>query len=141
MTRDARFAAAGEDTDLAHAQLGAQICVMRALGSLEHVQAIPSIAVFVQSARHFTQQSEVADGGVRAAVREPRPGRRAHANLGGRLPAAQERDRRAVPDCHHGVAPGSGHPAKRDRREGKRPPAIEFHPGKESLCPATNWPS
>ncbi|MBI2307388.1 MAG: RidA family protein [Rhodocyclales bacterium] len=61
--------AAGDDTDLARARLGAQICVMRALallqrslGSLERVKAIPSISVFVQSARHFTQQSEVADG-------------------------------------------------------------------------------
>lgn len=61
--------AAGEQTDLARAQLGAKICVMRSLtllqrslGSLERVKAVPSISVFVQSARHFTQQSEVADG-------------------------------------------------------------------------------
>lgn len=60
--------AAGEQTDLGRAQLGARICAMRALallqralGSLEQVKAIPSICVFVQSARHFTQQSEVAD--------------------------------------------------------------------------------
>lgn len=61
--------AAGDQTDLPRAQLAAKICVMRALallqrslGSLERVKAIPSITVFVQSARHFTQQSEVADG-------------------------------------------------------------------------------
>lgn len=61
--------AAGDQTDLACAQLAAKICVMRALailqrslGSLERVKAIPSISVFVQSAQHFTQQSEVADG-------------------------------------------------------------------------------
>jgi enamine deaminase RidA (YjgF/YER057c/UK114 family) len=61
--------AAGDQTDLSRAQLGAKICVLRALallqrslGSLERVKAIPSISVFVQSARHFTQQSEVADG-------------------------------------------------------------------------------
>src|SRR5262249_2698093 len=61
--------AAGNQIDLSRAQLGAKICVMRALallqrslGSLEHVKAIPSISVFVQSAQHFTQQSEIADG-------------------------------------------------------------------------------
>lgn len=61
--------AAGDQTDLARAQLGAKICVMRALallqrslGSLERIKAIPSMSVFVQSAPHFTQQSEVADG-------------------------------------------------------------------------------
>src|SRR5215831_6963373 len=61
--------AAGSQVDLSRAQLAAKICVMRALallqrslGSLEHVRAIPSISVFVQSAQHFTQQSEVADG-------------------------------------------------------------------------------
>ncbi|WP_157272045.1 RidA family protein [Azohydromonas aeria] len=61
--------AAGEQVDLARAQIGAKICIMRALallqrslGSLERVKAVPSISVFVQSARHFTQQSEVADG-------------------------------------------------------------------------------
>ena len=61
--------AAGDQTDLARAQFAAKICVMRALaiiqrslGTLERVKAIPSISVFVQSAQHFTQQSEVADG-------------------------------------------------------------------------------
>lgn len=61
--------AAGDQIDLARAQLGAKICVMRALallqrslGSLERVMAVPSMSVFVQSAQHFTQQSEVADG-------------------------------------------------------------------------------
>lgn len=61
--------AAGDRADLSRAQLAAKICVMRALallqrslGSLERVKTIPSISVFVQSAQHFTQQSEVADG-------------------------------------------------------------------------------
>jgi len=61
--------AAGDPIDLSRAQHAAKICVMRALallqrslGSLERVKAIPSISVFVQSAQHFTQQSEVADG-------------------------------------------------------------------------------
>ena len=61
--------AAGDQIDLSRAQHAAKICVMRALallqrslGSLERVKAIPSISVFVQSAQHFTQQSEVADG-------------------------------------------------------------------------------
>ena len=61
--------AAGELTDLSRAQFAAKICAMRALallqrslGSLERVKGIPSISVFVQSAQHFTQQSEVADG-------------------------------------------------------------------------------
>jgi len=61
--------AAGDQIDLSHAQLAAKICVMRALallqrslGTLERLKAILSISVFVQSAQHFTQQSEVADG-------------------------------------------------------------------------------
>jgi enamine deaminase RidA (YjgF/YER057c/UK114 family) len=61
--------AAGDQTDLPRAQLAAKICAMRALallqrslGSLERVKGVPSISVFVQSAQHFTQQSEVADG-------------------------------------------------------------------------------
>lgn len=61
--------AAGDQTDLSRAQIAAKVCAMRALallqrslGSLECVKSIPSISVFVQSAQHFTQQSEVADG-------------------------------------------------------------------------------
>jgi enamine deaminase RidA (YjgF/YER057c/UK114 family) len=61
--------AAGDEIDLSRAQHAAKICVMRALallqrslGSLDHVKAILSISVFVQSAQHFTEQSEVADG-------------------------------------------------------------------------------
>lgn len=60
--------AAGADVDLAQARLAAEICVMRALalvqravGSLEQVKSVPAVSVFVQSDRHFTQQSEVAD--------------------------------------------------------------------------------
>ena len=59
---------AGSAITLEQAQLGAKICVMRALallqrslGSLEQVQAILRITVYVQSAPNFTQQSEVAD--------------------------------------------------------------------------------
>lgn len=60
---------AGAEVSLAQAQVAAKICAMRALallqralGSLEHVKAIPRITVYVQSAPTFTQQSEVADG-------------------------------------------------------------------------------
>lgn len=60
---------AGDGVDLSQAQLAAKICAMRALallqrtlGSLDKVQAILKINVYVQSARAFTQQSEVADG-------------------------------------------------------------------------------
>ncbi len=60
---------AGDGVDLSQAQMAAKICAMRALallqqtlGSLDKVQAILKINVYVQSAREFTQQSEVADG-------------------------------------------------------------------------------
>lgn len=59
---------AGAAVDLAGAQAAARICVMRALallqrhlGSLDEVQALVRMNVFVQSADGFTQQSEVAD--------------------------------------------------------------------------------
>lgn len=59
----------GHDVSLARAQLAAQVCVMRALallrqslGSLEPVQRILRVTVFVQVADGFTQLSEVADG-------------------------------------------------------------------------------
>ena len=58
----------GTAVSLESARLAAQICVMRALtllqrecGSLARVQAVLQIAVYVQSAENFTQQSEVAD--------------------------------------------------------------------------------
>jgi len=61
--------AAGAGATLAQAQVAAKVCAMRALallqralGSLDAVQAIPRITVYVQSAPTFTQQSEVADG-------------------------------------------------------------------------------
>lgn len=61
--------AAGASASLADAQKAAQVCVMRALallqralGSLDAVQSILRITVYVQSAPGFTQQSEVADG-------------------------------------------------------------------------------
>jgi enamine deaminase RidA (YjgF/YER057c/UK114 family) len=60
---------AGDGVDLSQAQIAAKICAMRTLallqrtlGSLDKVQAILKINVYVQSARAFTQQSEVADG-------------------------------------------------------------------------------
>jgi enamine deaminase RidA (YjgF/YER057c/UK114 family) len=60
---------AGAETSLAQAQVAAKVCVMRALallqrslGTLERVQAIPRLTVYVQSADTFTLQSEVADG-------------------------------------------------------------------------------
>jgi enamine deaminase RidA (YjgF/YER057c/UK114 family) len=36
--------------------------LQRSLGSLDRVRSVLRIGVFVQSAEHFTQQSEVADG-------------------------------------------------------------------------------
>ena len=61
--------AAGGGASLADAQKAAQVCVMRALallqralGTLDAVQSIVRITVYVQSAPGFTQQSEVADG-------------------------------------------------------------------------------
>lgn len=61
--------AAGSGATLAQAQTAAKVCVMRALallqralGSLDAVQTILRITVYVQSAPTFTQQSEVADG-------------------------------------------------------------------------------
>ena len=61
--------AAGASASLADAQKAAQVCVMRALallqrtlGSLDAVQSILRMTVYVQSAPGFTQQSEVADG-------------------------------------------------------------------------------
>ena len=61
--------AAGAGASLADAQKAAQVCAMRALaslqralGTLDAVQSILRITVYVQSAPGFTQQSEVADG-------------------------------------------------------------------------------
>ena len=61
--------AVGAEVSLADAQKAAKVCVMRglallqrSLGSLEHIQSVPRITVYVQSAPNFTQQSEVADG-------------------------------------------------------------------------------
>ncbi len=61
--------AVGVEVSLVDAQKAAKVCVMRglallqrALGSLEHIQSVPRITVYVQSASTFTQQSEVADG-------------------------------------------------------------------------------
>jgi len=60
--------AAGAQVTVAQAQLAARICIMRALallqrslGSLDRLQAVCRMTVFVQSAPPFTQQSEVAD--------------------------------------------------------------------------------
>jgi len=61
--------AVGAEVSLADAQKAAKVCVMRglallqrSLGSLERIQSVPRITVYVQSAPNFTQQSEVADG-------------------------------------------------------------------------------
>ncbi len=61
--------AVGAEVSLIDAQKAAKVCVMRglallqrALGSLDHIQSVPRITVYVQSAPNFTQQSEVADG-------------------------------------------------------------------------------
>lgn len=60
--------AAGRDATLEQARDGARICVMRlltllqsTLGSLDRVLQVMRMNVYVQSAREFTQQSEVAD--------------------------------------------------------------------------------
>ena len=59
----------GETLDVAQGQQAAAIGAMRALallqrtlGSLEHIAAVLRITVYVRSAAHFTQHSEVADG-------------------------------------------------------------------------------
>ena len=59
---------AGEAVDLEGARLGARICAMRALallkqalGTLEAIEQIAKVNVYVQSAADFSQQSEVAD--------------------------------------------------------------------------------
>ncbi|MCB6182624.1 RidA family protein [Leeia sp. TBRC 13508] len=61
--------AAGREVDLHGAQLAARICALRAvillyqeLGTLDRVEKILKLNVFVQSAPDFTLQSEVANG-------------------------------------------------------------------------------
>ena len=58
----------GAEVTLSQAQLAAKVCAMRALavlrrelGSLDKVRQILRVTVYTQSAREFTQQSEVAD--------------------------------------------------------------------------------
>ncbi|WP_018152658.1 RidA family protein [Leeia oryzae] len=60
---------AGRNVALPVAQKAAGICVMRALallrqhlGSLDHIQRILRLTVYVQSSADFTSQSEVANG-------------------------------------------------------------------------------
>lgn len=60
---------AGSEVSLAEAQRAAKVCVMRALvllrqatGDLERIRKVLHLSVFVQSAEHFTELSEVADG-------------------------------------------------------------------------------
>lgn len=59
----------GEDRDLAYGRLAAERCgvmllaqLKRALGSLDRVERIVKLAVFVASAPDFTGQPKVADG-------------------------------------------------------------------------------
>jgi len=61
--------AVGDALDVTQGQQAAAICAMRALallqraaGSLDAIEAILRITVYVRSAPTFTQQSEVADG-------------------------------------------------------------------------------
>lgn len=61
--------ALGAEVTLEAGQMAAKICVMRAialllrhLGSLERVQKILRISVYIQSAPNFIHQSEVSDG-------------------------------------------------------------------------------
>ena len=58
----------GRDVSLAQAQVGAQICAMRALallksslGSLSQIEQALRMTVYTRSSADFTQQSEVAD--------------------------------------------------------------------------------
>jgi enamine deaminase RidA (YjgF/YER057c/UK114 family) len=58
----------GAETSFEEAKRAAQICIVRALaimrqslGSLERIDKILRMTVFIQSAADFTQQSEVAD--------------------------------------------------------------------------------
>jgi enamine deaminase RidA (YjgF/YER057c/UK114 family) len=58
----------GRDVSLAQAQVGAQICAMRALallksslGSLSKIEQALRMTVYTRSSADFTQQSEVAD--------------------------------------------------------------------------------
>jgi enamine deaminase RidA (YjgF/YER057c/UK114 family) len=60
--------AVGKDVSLEEAQLAAKICAVRTLallrnqlGSLSKIKQVLRITVYVNSARHFTQQSEVAN--------------------------------------------------------------------------------
>lgn len=60
--------AVGGEVSLAQAQVGARICVLRALtlvqralGTLDAVQAVPRMTVYVRCTPEFTQHSEVAD--------------------------------------------------------------------------------
>ncbi|MEY4749490.1 MAG: hypothetical protein RIQ60_1704 [Pseudomonadota bacterium] len=66
---------AGAEVELEQARHAARICVLRALilvqreaGSLDAVQAVPRMTVFVRSASDFTRQSEVADAASDLAV-------------------------------------------------------------------------
>jgi len=59
----------GAEVSLAEAQLAAKVCAMRALavlrqalGTLSRIRKMIRMSVYIQSAEHFTQQSEVADG-------------------------------------------------------------------------------
>jgi enamine deaminase RidA (YjgF/YER057c/UK114 family) len=59
----------GEDYDVAHGQEAAERCAImllaqlqKALGSLERVERIVKLGVFVASDPHFTEQPQVANG-------------------------------------------------------------------------------
>lgn len=68
--------AAGSEVSLDRARHAAQVSTLRALalasrlvGSLERIEAVPRMTVFVRSDPSFTQQSEVADGASDLLVR------------------------------------------------------------------------
>jgi enamine deaminase RidA (YjgF/YER057c/UK114 family) len=76
VTRIVSIGAVGEQVSLEQAQHAAQICTLRALslarhhvGSLDKVQAVARVGVFVRSAPNFTQQAEVANGASDLLVR------------------------------------------------------------------------
>lgn len=114
----------GEQVSLDEARKAAQICALRALailrqtlGSLDAIEKILRIGVFVQCTADFTQQSEVADAASRSDAPCLRRGRRAHPHLRRRLRPAEECGR------------GTGHDRRRARCTLERDPANE-----ESRC-------
>jgi len=76
----------GRDSSTEEARQGTKLALLRGLaalkselGSLDHVQGVLKLTVFVQSAADFTGQSEVADGASELIFRLFGPDRGRHA--------------------------------------------------------------